>query len=134
MAIFEKAVRDHLASLDLRDSTALAPEWQYGWLQESPDFAVCVLGTGGNAPRRTLAEFPSFTVRVRHPNAAEATEFLRRVFKALHEFSSPNMASSGVGVARIRATQGPVPIGRDGTAGKGRWVVQQDFAAIAARY
>lgn len=135
--MFEEALKDHLEGLGLVDSDSAEPDWFVGMMQDGDgsDFAVAVLPEAGTAPTRTLGDFPSITIRVRHPKGQEANEFLRQVYLELQEFSSTDLAGSGIGLARIRASQGPVQIGRDGgDEGMGRWIVQQTFAAIVPRY
>ena len=137
MPIFEVALRNYLAGLGIVDSTAAVPIWYVGVMQDvkdGPDFVVAILPEPGQAPVNILGERPGFSVRVRHRLAIEANETIRKVFLALQEFSTPDLASSGIGVARITASQGPVQIGRDDGPGNGRWIVQQSFQAIVPRY
>lgn len=134
---FDEALRDHLAGLGLLDDNALAPTWYWGIMQDQkdgPDFAVAVIPEAGLSPTNVVGERPGITIRVRHPLGDQAQKFMRKVFKTLQEFSSPNLAGSGVGVARIFASQGPVQLGRDDGPGLGRWIVQQTFQAIVATY
>lgn len=136
--LFEVALTSYLAARGLTDEDALAPGWYTGLLPDRdpavPDFAVCVIPEAGLQPTNVLGTKPQVTVRVRHPSARKANLFLLKVFRELQEFSSPNLAGSGVGVARIFAAQGPVQIGRDDGPGQGRWIVQQTFQAIVASY
>lgn len=137
------ALRNYLAGLGLTDSAAAQPTWYVGTMQDQrstvtgehgADFAVAVIPEPGAAPVNILGERPGIAIRVRHPLANEANLFIRKVFLKLQEFSSPNLAGSGIGVARITASQGPVQLGRDDGPGQGRWIVQQSYEVIVPRY
>lgn len=134
MPLFEQALKDYLKTLDLKDSDNVEPKWYTGFMPDDgasvPDFAAAVIPEAGGEPTHVIGEFPVVTIRVRHPKAREANLFIRKVYNALQEFSSTDLAGSGIGLARIRATQGPVQIGRDDDGKQGRWIVQQTFGAI----
>ena len=127
MALFEVAIKDEIEAQGFVDGAGATPTYFLGLEEATPDFAVTVLPESGLAPQNVVGEFPGFSVRVRHPSGQQALVFLRRVFQHLQEFQGQ---PSGVPVARIMATAGPVHLGRDSDDAQGRWIVQQSFAAV----
>lgn len=130
MALFEQAIRDHLAAQGLLDGNGDAPVWWVGAEQDQPDFSVTVIPEAGGDGTRRISEFPSFSVRVRHPNAAQAHLMSRRIFELLQEFQGRLGTNPTWPVARITAIATPVPLGRDRGERQGRWRVTQTFNAI----
>ena len=132
--LFEEALKDYLEGLALTDSNAQEPDWMVGIMQDGggvSDFAVAILPEAGLEPTRTLGDFPGITIRVRHPDGHEANSFMRQIYLELQEYSTPDLAGSGIGLARIRAAQDRVQIGMDDQR---RWQVQQTFSTIVPRY
>jgi hypothetical protein len=130
MALFEKEIKDLIAAQGFQDSSANTPSYFIAMEQKDPAFAVTVIPESGNPGTKRISEFPSFSVRVRHTNAAEANLFLRRIFEFLQEYQGRLGTSPTWPVARISADATPVQIGRDRDGRQGRWRVQQTFNAI----
>ncbi len=130
MALFEKEIKDLIVAQGLTDSATNIPTYFIGMEQKDPSFAVTILPESGNPGTRRISEFPSFSVRVRHSNAAEANLFLRLIFEFLQEFQGRLGSNPTWPVARIRADATPVQIGRDRDGRQGRWRVVQTFSAI----
>lgn len=130
MALFEQEVKDLIEAQAFTDGASNVPTYFLAMEQEDSDFAVTVLPESGNPGTRRISEFPSFSVRVRHRNAAEANLFLRRIFEFLQEFQGRLGSSPTWPVAQIRADATPVQIGRDRDGRQGRWRVTQTFSAI----
>lgn len=134
MPLFEVELKNEIEAQGFVDGDGNSPAYFVAMEEEEPVFAVTILPEAGSAPTRTLGDFPSFSIRVRHQSGEQANLFLRQVYLFLQEFSSTGLAGGGVGVARITASQGPVQLGRDEDGGQGAWRVQQTFDAIVPRF
>lgn len=122
---------DCIAAQGFQDSAGATPAYCYGMEPGEPDFAVTLLPESGPPGTRRLSDFPTFAIRVRHADGAEATLFLRRVFEFLQELQGRIGSAPVHPVARVRADATPIHLGRDrGGVGQGRWRVQQQFNAV----
>lgn len=130
MALFEQEIKNLLVAQGFQDSSANIPTYFIAMEQPEPNFAVTVVPESGNPGTKRLSEFPSFSVRVRHTNAAEANLLLRRIFEFLQEFQGRLGTTPTWPVASIQADATPVQLGRDRDGRQGRWRVQQTYSAI----